>query len=197
MASHTFVALSDSLPDDPENARDIELMHRIAAGDEAAMRDLIERHQMRVIGTAARMLGSDREAEDVAQQVFVRIWKSANRYRPSAKFTTWMYTIVRNLVFNHTRRSRGQIQTELSEDMRDAHQKTPDEDVLESEKQQAIQQAIDALPEAQRLAVVLRRYDSVPYEEIARIMGQTVPGVKSLLFRARTSLRESLKQYLE
>lgn len=197
MASSTFAALSDSLPDDPENARDIELMRLIAAGDETAMRDLIERYQARVIGTAARMLGSNREAEDVAQQVFVRIWKSAGRYQPSAKFTTWMFTIVRNLVFNHTRRYRGQAETELDEEIRDTRQKTPDQDVLEEEKQQAIQSAIDALPEAQRLAIVLRRYDNVPYEEIARIMGQTVPAVKSLLFRARTSLRESLRLYLE
>ncbi|HEY5893338.1 MAG TPA: sigma-70 family RNA polymerase sigma factor [Chthoniobacterales bacterium] len=197
MASSTFGALSDFLPDDPENARDIELMRLIATGDETAMRDLVERHQARVIGTVTRMLGSDREAEDVAQQVFVRIWRSAGRYQPNAKFTTWMFTIVRNLVFNHTRRYRGQIQTELDEEMGDEHQKTPDEDVLEAEKQRAIQQAIDALPEAQRLAVVLRRYDNVPYGEIARIMGQTVPGVKSLLFRARTSLRESLRKYLE
>ena len=191
----TLVALS-AFPD-AENERDLALMREIASGDESAMRELIERHQNRVYGTIVRMLGSERDAEDLAQQVFVRVWKSAGRYQPSAKFTTWLYTIVRNLVFTETRsRSRADLSHQVDETLRDERQKTPSAEMLDSEKMAAIQSAIDALPEQQRLAIVLRRYEEMPYEEMAVVLKQTVPGVKSLLFRARTSLRESLEKYL-
>ncbi|MGH8047718.1 MAG: RNA polymerase sigma factor, partial [Chthoniobacterales bacterium] len=79
-------------------------MMRVRGGDAGAFATLVERHQHRVIGTIARMLGSPDEAEDLAQQVFVRVWKSAARWEPSAKFTTWLLTITRNLVFNEVRR---------------------------------------------------------------------------------------------
>ena len=184
-------------PLDVENERDLALMRRIATGEESAMRELIERHQNRVYGTIVRMLGSEREAEDLAQQVFVRVWKSAGRYQPTAKFTTWLYTIVRNLVFNESRRrSRSDKTDPVDDEMRDEQQKTPSAEMLDTEKFAAIQAAIDALPEQQRLAIILRRYEEMPYEEMAVVLKQTVPGVKSLLFRARTALRESLAKYL-
>ncbi len=187
-----------SAPLDVENERDLALMRLIAGGEESAMRELIERHQNRVYGAIVRMLGSEREAEDLAQQVFVRIWKSAGRYQPSAKFTTWLYTIVRNLVFNESRRrSRADRSDPVDDEMRDEHQKTPSAEMLDTEKFAAIQAAIDALPEQQRMAIVLRRYEEMPYEEMAVVLKQTVPGVKSLLFRARTALRESLAKYLD
>lgn len=188
---------SPALPD-IENERDLALMRLIASGDESAMRELIERHQNRVYGTIVRMLGSEREAEDLAQQVFVRVWKSSGRYQPSAKFTTWLYTIVRNLVFNESRRrTRADLQDSVDDEMRDDQQKTPSAELLDAEKMSAIQSAIDALPEQQRMAIILRRYEEMPYEEMAIVLKQTVPGVKSLLFRARTALRESLAKYLE
>ena len=192
----TIIGLS--APIDVENERDLALMRLIACGDESAMRELIERHQNRVYGTIVRMLGSEREAEDLAQQVFVRVWKSAGRYQPSAKFTTWLYTIVRNLVFNESRRrSRADRSDPVDDEMRDEQQKTPSAEMLDAEKFAAIQAAIDALPEQQRMAIVLRRYEEMPYEEMAVVLKQTVPGVKSLLFRARTALRESLAKYLD
>lgn len=187
-----------SAPLDVENERDLALMRLIAGGEESAMRELIERHQNRVYGTIVRMLGSEREAEDLAQQVFVRVWKSAGRYQPSAKFTTWLYTIVRNLVFNESRRrSRADRSDPVDDEIRDEQQKTPSAEMLDTEKFAAIQAAIDALPEQQRMAIVLRRYEEMPYEEMAVVLKQTVPGVKSLLFRARTALRESLAKYLD
>ena len=187
-----------SAPLDVENERDLALMRLIAGGEESAMRELIERHQNRVYGTIVRMLGSEREAEDLAQQVFVRVWKSAGRYQPSAKFTTWLYTIVRNLVFNESRRrSRADRSDPVDDEIRDEQQKTPSAEMLDAEKFAAIQAAIDALPEQQRMAIVLRRYEEMPYEEMAVVLKQTVPGVKSLLFRARTALRESLAKYLD
>src|SRR5271154_6090879 len=92
------------------DAHDKALMVRIAAGDEAALRDLIEKHQGAVYGTIAKMLGDPVEAQDLAQQVFVRVYRAAGSYRATAQFKTWIFTIVRNLVFNeHRRRSRATL----------------------------------------------------------------------------------------
>jgi RNA polymerase sigma-70 factor, ECF subfamily len=177
---------------------EIEWMKRIAAGDMEAFRLLVEAHQTRVIGTISKMLGSEAEAEDLAQQVFIRVWKSAGRYRPTAKFTTWLFRITRNLVFNELRRRRHFVEPkdDLPEPT-ERSEKEPDQVLLEGELQTAIQEAINQLPEAQRLAIVLRRYENLPYEEIAQVMGTTVPAVKSILFRARTELRERLAKYLD
>src|SRR6266478_6822804 len=89
-----------------EDAEDVRLMRLVARGDTVAFEKLIERHQSLVVGTVARMLGSNSDVEDIAQQVFIRVWKSASRYVPRAKFTTWLLKITRNLVFNELRRSK-------------------------------------------------------------------------------------------
>ena len=186
-----------------DNAEDFALMARIGAGEHAAFRLLVERHQHAVIGTVAKMLGSSNEAQDIAQQVFLRIWRNATNYRPEAKFTTYLFTITRHLVFNETRRRKRKQEVSADEREDQAHQMLesdpahqPDAQVLQAELQQAVDAAIAALPEAQRLAVVLRRYEQVSYEEIATVQQLSVAAVKSLLFRARTSLRESLRGYL-
>jgi RNA polymerase sigma-70 factor (ECF subfamily) len=187
-----------------DDAEDVRLMRLIGRGDTAALEELIQRHQTLVAGTVARMLGSTSEVEDIAQQVFIRVWKSAGRYVPRAKFTTWLLKITRNLVFNELRRTKRHanvpIQTDpQSEEMplRDQTAQTPDASLLEHELHEAIEQAITALPESQRLALVLRRYEELSYEDIADILDLSVPAVKSVLFRARTELRERLKGYLE
>jgi RNA polymerase sigma-70 factor (ECF subfamily) len=186
---------------------DLALMKRIKTGDTDAFQELVEIHQHRVIGTVAKMLGDDTEAEDVAQQVFVRVWRSAARYEPTAKFTTWLFKITRNLVFNEMRRRKRHVTVSLdqprdTDDERplqaaDHSSKAPDTAVLDEEMMGAIQRAIEELPETQRMAIVLRRYEETPYEEIAEILELSVPAVKSLLFRARTELREKLRRYLE
>jgi RNA polymerase sigma-70 factor (ECF subfamily) len=185
------------------NDRDVGLMLRVREGDNEAFELLVELHQSAVIGTVAKMLGGASEAEDIAQQVFIRIWKSAKRYQPQAKFTTWMFTITRNLVFNETRRRKRkptvsveEREEESHQQVEDVHSTTPDQDVLHSELERAVDDAIQALPDKQRLAVVLRRYEEMPYEEIGRVLSMSVPAVKSLLFRARTQLKESLEKYL-
>ncbi|MEQ1851638.1 MAG: sigma-70 family RNA polymerase sigma factor [Chthoniobacteraceae bacterium] len=194
---------ADASGDDP--ARDLRLMERVRKGDVEAFRELVEAHERRVIGTVTRMLGDENEAEDLAQQVFVRVWKSASRWEPTAKFTTWLYTILRNLVFNECRRrSRHPTRSldaasddeEHPQQFADGNTKAPDTSLLDAEMQDAIERAIQELPEAQRMAVVMRRYQDVSYEEIAEVLDLTVPAVKSLLFRARTDLREKLKRYL-
>lgn len=185
------------------NERDVALMLRVKEGDVEAFELLVELHQSAVIGTVAKMLGGASEAEDIAQQVFIRIWKSAKRYQPKAKFTTWMFTITRNLVFNETRRRKRkptvsveEREEESHQQVEDVHSTTPDQDALHSELERAVDDAIQALPEKQRLAVVLRRYEEMPYDEISRVLSMSVPAVKSLLFRARTQLKESLEKYL-
>ena len=185
-------------------AIDFELMERIGAGDHEAFRQLVVRHQNAVIGTVAKMLGNASEAEDIAQQVFLRIWRHAKRYRPDAKFTTYLYTITRNLVFNETRRKSRKKEVSSDEREENSNQlieanpdRQPDAEVLQAELQRAVDEAIASLPETQRMAVVLRRYEQLSYEEIAAVLNLSVSAVKSLLFRARTSLREALSGYLE
>jgi RNA polymerase sigma-70 factor (ECF subfamily) len=186
-----------------EDFEDIRLMQLVSAGEVEAFEKLVERHQRLVVGTVARMLGSNSEVEDIAQQVFVRVWKSARRYVPRAKFTTWLLKITRNLVFNELRRRSRHTHLPLQDDSENEERPIPDDravapdaSLLERELQRAIETAIAQLPETQRMALVLRRYDELSYEQIAGVLDQSVPAVKSLLFRARTELRDHLKRYL-
>ena len=190
---------------DSDEASDVALMLRVRDGDLEAFETLVTRHQHSVVGTAAKMLGGAADAEDIGQQVFVRVWKHAARYQPSAKFTTWLMTITRNLVFNELRRRRRSQQVSMDSDEGDTirHQfvdeqaVAPSEEILDSELKEAIDAAIASLPETQRLAIVLRRYEGMPYEEIAEVLKTSVPAVKSILFRARAELKARLKKYLE
>ena len=191
-------------PDEEVPPDDIALMLAVRRGDERAFESLVERHQHRIVGTVAKMLGGEADAEDIAQQVFVRVWQSAPRYNPSAKFTTWLLTITRNLVFNEMRRRRRAPLVPLDADdpdraprgHPDASARSASEEAAEAELQEAITRAIASLPEAQRMAVVLRRFEEMPYEDIAKVLGTTVPAVKSLLFRARADLKDRLKSFL-
>lgn len=184
----------------------IRLMLRVKQGDVSAFEKLVEVHQAIMIGAAARMLGNLEDAHDIAQQVFIRVWKSAPRYEPTAKFTTWLFTIMRNLVFNEarrrTRRKEIPLETEsplesgLKRQYVDHAAASPDHWVQHDELEKALDKAISALPEKQRLAVILRRHEEMPYEEICDILNMSLPAVKSLLFRARMELRKHLSAYL-
>jgi RNA polymerase sigma-70 factor, ECF subfamily len=186
-----------------ENADDVRLMRMVGRGDTSAFEELIEKHQALVAGTVARMLGSNSDVEDIAQQVFIRVWKSARRYVPRAKFTTWLLKITRNLVFNEMRRAKRHahvpLQPELAAEdpaLKDEANLAPDASLLEMELQRTIESAILQLPETQRMALVLRRYEQLSYEQIAEVLDLSVPAVKSVLFRARTELRSRLSKYL-
>ena len=171
----------DMPPAEPDE--DAKLMLRVRNGDASAMEMLVRKHQNSVYATVARMLNNGPETEDIAQQVFIRIWKGAGNYEPSARFTTWMFTILRNLVFNEVRRQK--------------RKPTTSADAMEEEGgMAAVDAAIAALPEKARLAVQLRRFENMPYEEIARALDMTVPATKSLLFRARNMLKEALASFL-
>jgi len=183
--------------------QDVFWMRRIAMGDMEALQALIETHQARVVGTVAKMLGDDVDSEDIAQQVFIRVWKSAHRYQPTAKFTTWLFKIARNLVFNELRRRKRHPVTPLQQEEEehffqpiDCGGMAPDTALLDSELADAIQMAIDALPETQRMAIILRRYEEMPYDEIAEVLDLSVPAVKSVLFRARAAVRARLRKSL-
>lgn len=191
--------MMDAPPGEPD---DVELMRLAGLGDERAFGVLVERHQMLVVGTVGRMLGGFDGAEDIAQQVFVRVWRSASRYRPEAKFTTWLLTIARNLVFNEIKR-RGRVtwapmesEEGMTRDIPDPGTRDGLDSLAEREVEEAIGKAIAGLPEMQRMALVLRRYEEMPYEEIAGVLGTSLPAVKSLIFRAREELKKVLRPYL-
>ena len=189
---------------DDDTARDLRLMLRVKGSDTEAFRELVEIHQQRLIGTIARMLGDAIEAEDLAQEVFLRIWKSAPRWEPTAKFTTWAFIIMKNIVFNESRRRSRRKTTPLEQENDDFPQrqyadesvKPPDRAMLDAEHQDVIERAIQELPEVARMALILRRYQDVSYDEIAVILKLSLPAVKSVLFRARNELRDKLRQYL-
>src|ERR1700719_822036 len=137
-----------------DDAEDVRLMRLVSRGDTSAFEKLIERHQALVAGTVARMLSSNSDVEDIAQQVFIRVWKSARRYVPRAKFTTWLLKITRNLVFNELRRAKRHAHVPLqleagAEDppLKDETQSPPDASLLEVELQRTIEGAILELPQ--------------------------------------------------
>ncbi len=187
--------------------RDLALMRLVQSGDTDALREIVETHQQRVASMALRVGGPTIDVDDVAHQTFIRVWKFAHRYEPTARFTSWLLTITRNIVLNEIRyRSRhptvsldAQTDPDRPPDAGppDPASNRPDQALLQSELQVAIDEALQKLPENQRTALVLRTYEDLPYEEIAAILETSVGSVKSLLFRARTSMRELLNTYLE
>lgn len=194
----------DSHTQDPEDAIDVALMLRVKNGEHDAFQELVERHQDMIVGTVSKMLCNSSDSQDIAQQVFIRVWKSAKHYKPKAKFTTYLFTITRNLVFNESKK-RSRRKTHSLEEREDEHfhqvadspTKSPAAETLQSELQAAVDNAINSLPEKQRMAVILRRYENMPYEQIAEVLNLSVSAVKSQLFRARAELRTLLQSYLE
>lgn len=188
---------------------DEELMARIVARDEEAFRCLIERHQDRVFGTVARMMGgAGPEAEEVAQDVFLRVWRSAATYRPEGRFSTWLMTVTRNQIFTRLgqRKRRRDIDggepvdpdtgESLLESVPDDSGPLPSEVLSMRELQKAVNEACAELPDNQRLVVHLRQYEGMEFEEIGRAMGMSLTAVKALMFRARESLKKKLSGYL-
>jgi RNA polymerase sigma-70 factor (ECF subfamily) len=186
--------------------RDAEWMRRVQMGDSEAFRSLILAYQNRIAAALARMAGPAFDPEELAHEVFVRVWKSAHRYEPSARLSTWLLTIARNLFLNELRyRTRHPtVSMNASAEEGNSHFDAPavpaalhpDAALIERELQEAIDAALQKLPENQRTAIVLRRYEDLSYEEIAVLLGVSVGSVKSLLFRARTTLRELLADHL-
>lgn len=182
---------------------DAVLMQRLRdQRDESALRILITRYQGPVYALAFRMLRNAAEAEDIAQRTFIRVWKASSTYEPSAKFSTWLFTIVRHLIFNETRRRLRKPTLSLDNspdscpDPIDPTGSPPDAALAHREIERAVDNALARLSPKARMAIQLRRFEEKNYEEIAEILGSTVPATKSLLFRARQELRKLLQPYL-
>ena len=187
---------------DPDN----ELMKRVAKGDDEAFKLLFERHNRLAWSVIYRQLGNVAASEDLVQEAFLRVYRAAPKYEHSAKFSTWLYTVVTNLCLNYKRdRARDRLRLVGSEEDEQGNALDqlaavePDEHEQDDRQKrtQAVKDAIAGLPENQRMALILSRYEEKSYEEVAEILGVTVAAVKSLTSRARTTLKEKLQRWFE
>ncbi len=182
-----------------------DLMARIAKGDDDAFEILVSRHQTSVLNLIYRFIGDRTQAKDLAQEVFLRVWQAAKSYEPDAKFTTWLYRITANLCLNElksARRRRWFQFHRFNEDNERSIEETFTDDsptaedlLLEKERNHQISDALQSLPDNQRMALVLKRYDDLSYQEIAQVLGCSVSAVESLLVRAKRTLQEKLKNF--
>ncbi len=183
--------------------QDTRLMVAFANGSTDAFERLVRRNQQRIFRLAKRYLVDHARAEDITQEVFVRVFKAAEDYRPTAKFSTWAYRITVNLCLNalRDRKSHGEVALESGPEgsvpeERVAETVNPGEHMESEELSEVIRRAVAALPEMQRTVLLLRRYEELSYEEIAEVTGKAPSAVKSLLARARQNLKSMLGKYL-
>ena len=170
---------------------DEELLSRVAAGDPAAVRALVARKLPRLLALAGRMLGDGQEAEDVAQDAFIRVWKQAPKWRPgAAKFDTWLHRVALNLCYDRLRRRREIAVAEPPE--RPDEGPAPDRGLLARDTGERVAAAVAALPDRQRDAIVLCHYQELGNIEAAAVMGVSVEALESLLGRGRRALRAAL-----
>jgi RNA polymerase sigma-70 factor (ECF subfamily) len=186
---------------------DAALMLRVREGDREAFALLVDRYKQPVMNLVARTLRDLTEAEDVAQHVFLQVYKSAHRYEVTAKFSTWIFTIARNLCLNEIRRrsrhpadsldaTREGEEEQAARQIEDVRTFSAPDALLQRELEVKVDEAVNALPEKQRTALLLCRQEDVSYEEIAKVLGCSVSATKSLIHRARETLKEQLKPYL-
>jgi RNA polymerase sigma-70 factor (ECF subfamily) len=186
---------------------DAALMLRVKRGDREAFKELVEKYKQPVMNLVYRTLPDATEAEDLAQHVFLQVYKSAHRYEVSAKFSTWLFTIARNLCLNEIRRRSRHPAESLDatapdnddqplRQVEDSKGFSPPEALLQSELEEKIEAALARLPEKQRTAILLCRGDELSYEEIAEVLDCSVSATKSLIHRGREALKQMLKPYL-
>jgi RNA polymerase sigma-70 factor, ECF subfamily len=186
---------------------DAEIMLQVKAGDDSAFAYLVQKYRRPMVSFMYRMAHNAAGAEDLAQEVFLRVYRSRESYEASAKFTTWLYRIATNLAVNHardTRHERPENQVSLDEPdeesgrILDVPDRTPsaEENLLQQERLTAIRRRVRALPERQRMAVVMHKYQQMDYRQIADVLKLSESATKSLLFRAYEALREQLKEFV-
>jgi RNA polymerase sigma-70 factor (ECF subfamily) len=188
---------------------DVRLMLRVRADEPGAFAELVERYQHRLLGVMHHLCGHAAEAEDLAQEVFLRVYRSRKEYHPQAKFSTWLFTIANNLALNALRRRQrkptvqlephesGPLGARPEENLVYDKGPAPEHHLAYQELSAVVQKALAQLNERQRMAVVLNKFEDMSYQEIAAVLGITTKAVKSLLSRARTQLRDLLKGYVE
>jgi len=187
---------------------DAALMLRVKRGDRAAFAELVDKYKQPVMNFVFRSLRDEAEAEDLAQNVFLQVYKSRSRYKQTAKFSTWLFTIARNLCLNELRRrsrhpaesleeTHAENEDQPARQFEDKSQIAAPDKVLHGELAQKIDEALAELPENQRSAILLCRQDDLSYEEIARILRCSLSATKSLIHRGRETLKEKLKPYLK
>ncbi len=186
---------------------DAAVMLRVKAGDDGAFNYLVDKFRRPMISFMYRMTHNSATAEDLAQEVFLRVYRSRAGYTADAKFTTWLYRIATNLAVNHardTRHERPEVtvnidesdeETGLTVDVPDASMNA-EQDILRRERLAAIRKHVEALPERQRLAVLMHKYQNMDYRQIADVLHLSESATKSLLFRAYETLREKLKDFV-
>ena len=186
---------------------DAEVMLRVKAGDQLAFDYLVQKYRRPLVSFMYRMARNTAAAEDLAQEVFLRVYRSRESYVPSAKFTTWLYRIATNLAVNHARDTRHERpEATVSLDEPDAETGTtfelPDaaltaeQAMVRRERLRAIRSKVEALPEPQRLAVIMHKYQQMDYKQIAEVLKKSESATKSLLFRAYETLRAQLKEFI-
>ena len=186
---------------------DAEVMLRAKAGDESAFEYLVQKYRKPMVNFMYRMTHNSAVAEDLAQEVFLRVYRSRESYEASAKFTTWLYRIATNLAVNHardTRHERPENQQSLDEPDQDTGMTmdVPDgslsaeENILKRERLAAIRRRVYSLPERQKIAVIMHKYQQMDYRQIADVLKLSESATKSLLFRAYETLRTQLKEFV-
>jgi RNA polymerase sigma-70 factor, ECF subfamily len=187
---------------------DVRLMVQVRADIAGAFETLVERYQNRLVGILFHLVGNREEAEDLCQDVFLRIYKARKGYRPKAKFSTWLFTIANNLALNHLRGKGRHKSVAMSGAANDSQavasvaqqlagrEGTPSAEMRQAELAELVREAVAVLNEDQRLAVLLNKFEEMSYAEIADVMGRSPAAIKSLLARARNQLREQLEPYL-
>lgn len=186
---------------------DAEIMLRVREGDDAGYDILIEKYRKPIINFMFRMVHNQAVAEELAQEVFLRVYRSRQTYRAEAKFTTWLYRIATNLGVNHARDTKHERaaqnvyldqpdpETGTTPDVADATA-SAEEMLVRNERMQAIRQHVMALPERQRNAVLMHKYQGLDYKQIGEVLKLSESATKSLLFRAYQTLRERLKDFV-
>ena len=191
-----------------ETDPDSQLMLRVKHGDMAAFESLVEKFKQPVMGLVYRTLRDADEAEDIAQAVFVQVYKSRDRYQASARFTTWLFTITRNFCLNEIRRRVRHPAEALDQPLAgsddtagslipDASIRDAGDQSLSGELERKVDEAVRDLPELQRTALLLCREEDVSYDDIAKVLGTSLSATKSLIHRARETLKARLKPYLQ
>jgi RNA polymerase sigma-70 factor (ECF subfamily) len=182
---------------------DVQLMLDVKAGDEASFDLLLQKYRSPLVNFLGRMVQDRATAEDLAQEVFLRVYRARKQYAPSAKFTTWLFRIATNLALNSLRDNRRQrmevsIDAPASDDEDAPPRELParemriDEHMIERDRTEFIRRAVESLPEKQRAAVLLHKYEEMDYADIAKVLECSESALKSLLFRAYESLRVQL-----